>query len=552
MPAFCCYQKPKHEPKHTDTAISINHNMPSKKVSVLAQAVKDRVTRKPTAKKTATANKPAVEEPVIKKTAAKKTATKKTTDDDSDAITADNNPAVAPKRAVKSAGKAPTRRTNASKKRKASDDDEQENKAPVAKKTKTTKKNVATAPKKSKSPVNKTAAANKKKAAAKKTTADRVAAANADLLAKTMVDIVANAKAAAGNKRKASDDEDDDEKEHDAPAAKKANTTTKKNFATARAKKAKPPVAAKKTTAKKTAASRAATAEADVINRAMDGAASKAASRKRKVTADDESSDEAGDDGDAPNAKRVKTSKARSVADEAAPEQASPNKAAPKKRAAAPKEAPNPALKTKIGDKINSAPTQLLDVFVCGEGSAGELGLGSRRLGGKMPIDVKRPRFNPYLSGEDPGVVQFACGGMHGIALTRDNRVLTWGVNDNGALGRNTKWAGGLRPASPQRGDQEENTNANEDENEAEANNVEHNEGDSGLNPLESTPAEIDVTNVAPGTKFVHVAASDSASFALTEDGRVYSWGTFRVSFLSFFNLFLTFFSARSKKREST
>lgn len=530
MPAFCCYQKPKHEPKHTNTAISINYNMPSKKVSALARAVKDRVARKPTAKKTATANKPAIEEPVAKKTAARKSAAKKTAakkaaaTDEFDAITADNNPAVAPKRAVKSAGKAPTRRTNANKKRKASGDGgEGESEAPPVKKTKTTKKNAAaagaTAPKKSKSPVNKTAAANK-------TMADEVAAANADLLAKTMVDIVAKSKAkakAAGSKRKASNDEDDDEHKDDAPPAKKANTT-KKNATTARAKKAKSPVAAKMTTA-----SRAATAKADVVNKAMAGAASKAAGRKRKATADDESSDEAGDDGDAPNAKRVKTSQARSVADEAAPE-----KAAPKKKAATPKEALNPALKTKIGDKINSAPTQLLDVFVCGEGSAGELGLGSRRLNGKMPTDVKRPRFNPYLSGENPGVVQFACGGMHGIALTKDNRVLTWGVNDNGALGRNTKWTGGLRPASPQRGDQEENANANEDENneeqEAEANNVEHDEDDSALNPLESTPAEIDMTNVAPGTKFVQVAASDSASFALTEDGRVYSWGTFRVS----------------------
>lgn len=28
--------------------------------------------------------------------------------------------------------------------------------------------------------------------------------------------------------------------------------------------------------------------------------------------------------------------------------------------------------------------------------------------------------------------------GMHTAALTCDNRILTWGVNDEGALGRNT------------------------------------------------------------------------------------------------------------------
>ena len=36
------------------------------------------------------------------------------------------------------------------------------------------------------------------------------------------------------------------------------------------------------------------------------------------------------------------------------------------------------------------------------------------------------------------GVVQIDAGGMHVVALTRDNKILTWGVNDQGALGRDT------------------------------------------------------------------------------------------------------------------
>ncbi|TLD29195.1 hypothetical protein PspLS_03909 [Pyricularia sp. CBS 133598] len=171
-----------------------------------------------------------------------------------------------------------------------------------------------------------------------------------------------------------------------------------------------------------------------------------------------------------------------------------------------------PVSKVKIGAKINNTPEAVLDIFVFGEGSSGELGLGHMKYENKKPIDVKRPRINHNLSADKVGVVQLACGGMHAIALTKDNKVLTWGVNDQGALGRDTTWDGGLRDADAEDSD-------SEDEGE-----------DSGLNPVESSPAQIDMSEVAEGTRFVQVAASDSASFALTEDGRVYGWGTFRAS----------------------
>lgn len=45
---------------------------------------------------------------------------------------------------------------------------------------------------------------------------------------------------------------------------------------------------------------------------------------------------------------------------------------------------------------------------------------------------------------EKVGVVQLSAGGMHVAALTFDGKVLTWGVNDNYALGRDTPWEGGL------------------------------------------------------------------------------------------------------------
>lgn len=41
-------------------------------------------------------------------------------------------------------------------------------------------------------------------------------------------------------------------------------------------------------------------------------------------------------------------------------------------------------------------------------------------------------------------VLQVACGGMHTVALTADSRIFSWGVNDEGALGRETGAQGAI------------------------------------------------------------------------------------------------------------
>lgn len=317
-----------------------------------------------------------------------------------------------------------------------------------------------------------TSAAPKKatKSAAEKSTTAR-AATGKKTTAKSTGTV---AKANTSKKRQRNDDDDEEESEPDTkPKSKKAKVAA---AAPKASKKAKSTAKATKTTA----------------------SVSKKTAAKRKADDSDESDDAA------PLPKKAKVS---------ATKKAAPKKAAPKN--AAPKKIVDPIMKVKIGAKINTAPTTPLDVFVFGEGSAGELGLGAKVVDKKRPIDVKRPRKNPLLSAPEVGVVQLACGGMHGLALTKDNTILSWGVNDQGALGRSTKWTGGLRDVDAADSESED-------------------EDDTGLNPLESTPAEIDMSGVAPGTKFVQVAGCDSASFALTEDGRIYGWGTFRVSLTPF------------------
>ncbi|KAE8348190.1 regulator of chromosome condensation 1/beta-lactamase-inhibitor protein II [Aspergillus coremiiformis] len=158
---------------------------------------------------------------------------------------------------------------------------------------------------------------------------------------------------------------------------------------------------------------------------------------------------------------------------------------------------------------INHAPTTRLNIYVCGEGSSGELGLGP----GRNAVDVKRPRLNPYLAADKVGVVQVAVGGMHCVALTHDNKILTWGVNDQGALGRDASWNGGYKEIEDNMSD----TGSNSDSDDEQA-----------LNPYESTPSAIPSHIFPENTVFVEVAAGDSSSFALTDDGQVYGWGTFR------------------------
>ncbi|KAG5974843.1 hypothetical protein E4U55_008002 [Claviceps digitariae] len=162
-----------------------------------------------------------------------------------------------------------------------------------------------------------------------------------------------------------------------------------------------------------------------------------------------------------------------------------------------------PRTKPTAGDPINTAPTQRLDVVVFGSGEDGELGLGSIRYDRKNPAVADKPRVNHLLRAEEVGVVQMAVGGRHCAALTHDGRVLTWGFNESRALGRTT--AGALAK------DAIVDTDAND------------------LNTLESIPLPAEGLSHR-GLRIAQVAATDNATFALTNSGLVYGWGTFHAS----------------------
>jgi regulator of chromosome condensation len=131
----------------------------------------------------------------------------------------------------------------------------------------------------------------------------------------------------------------------------------------------------------------------------------------------------------------------------------------------------------------------------------GELGLGPH----ENQRNVKRPRLNSYLLPDEVGIVDVAVGGMHCAAIDKDGRVWTWGVNDQGVLGRDTTWT-----------PENEDTAMDSDD-----------EDEEQLNPRESVPGLVE--GFPDGTRIDKIACGDSITVACTTDGKVYAWGTFRV-----------------------
>ncbi|KAE8414632.1 regulator of chromosome condensation 1/beta-lactamase-inhibitor protein II [Aspergillus pseudocaelatus] len=162
----------------------------------------------------------------------------------------------------------------------------------------------------------------------------------------------------------------------------------------------------------------------------------------------------------------------------------------------------------------NRVPTQLLDVYVFGTNCYGELGLGDLT----KKSEIVRPVLNQKLAADSVGVVHLTVGGVHSAALTHDNRILTWGVNDEGTLGRDTK---------QEKEEETERDGANNVKGETESG-QESDDDDITLNMNEATPQPVNPSLFPKGTVFAQLAASDSATFALTTKGLVYGWGTFR------------------------
>ncbi|THC87137.1 hypothetical protein EYZ11_013417 [Aspergillus tanneri] len=147
-------------------------------------------------------------------------------------------------------------------------------------------------------------------------------------------------------------------------------------------------------------------------------------------------------------------------------------------------------------------------------------------------------------------LVQVAAGGVHSAALTHDNRILTWGVNDEGTLARDTKQD--RKESDAPSSDYQITDDNNVDEVKPDSNSEDDDDDDDDddevtLNIKEATPLPIESSLFPHGTVFTQLVATDSATFALTKDGRVYGWGTFRGTSGS-----IKFFPDTEKKIQKT
>ena len=94
-----------------------------------------------------------------------------------------------------------------------------------------------------------------------------------------------------------------------------------------------------------------------------------------------------------------------------------------------------PAKRRKVEEVVEAEEEFVADLFVFGSNPFGALGLGEDETVKYRPAQV----LLPGAAAGAGAFRQVACGGMHTVALDRDGQLWTWGVNDEGALGRKSQ-----------------------------------------------------------------------------------------------------------------
>ena len=131
------------------------------------------------------------------------------------------------------------------------------------------------------------------------------------------------------------------------------------------------------------------------------------------------------------------------------------------------------------------------DVFVWGDNTCMVLGLTTRATGRKRPIplallDKTTPSGYRRIL---PKCTLAVASGVHSVAVSEDGHLWTWGVNDEGQLGRPIP----------------------EDDDEAPA-----------------VPGKVTIPGADPDAVVVGAATTDAATFALLSDGSVHGCGVFK------------------------
>ena len=146
---------------------------------------------------------------------------------------------------------------------------------------------------------------------------------------------------------------------------------------------------------------------------------------------------------------------------------------------------------------VPSIPQICGQLYSFGEEIAGELGLRLKKVD-----DIKVKSNEPSIVTDKEGltldnIVSVVCGAMHSCCLTSEGEVITFGCNDDSALGRDTLTGS--------------------------------DETDDSIDVDESEEKESRTPRVVSGlTPIVKITAGDMHTCALSKDGSVYVWGNFK------------------------
>lgn len=148
-------------------------------------------------------------------------------------------------------------------------------------------------------------------------------------------------------------------------------------------------------------------------------------------------------------------------------------------------------------------------IFVCGNNTYGQLGLGDNKKRTK-PVELN------FFDDTDP-VFMISCGFFHNLALTTKRRLFTWG-----ATPQSLKFKALLQKRKQQIQQQQQQTQESELNNKTLPAAV--NEGVTSVEGKHLTPSEIDVGNLNVNT-IKSLCCGYHHNCLLTTDGQLYSWG---------------------------
>lgn len=170
-------------------------------------------------------------------------------------------------------------------------------------------------------------------------------------------------------------------------------------------------------------------------------------------------------------------------------------------------------------NNTNKAP--IGTVWVWGSGECDQLGIKESLLDDDLCL--KKPKMIENIS-KDLNIIDITSGALHNLILTDQGQVLSWGCNDDGALGRlSSRLKAKLDKLNKKINDKDED----EDDDEDEEGEEEEESEDSEKYPNKIVfPENVEDYNV----KVKSIIGGDCYSCCLMENGEVYLWGSYKDS----------------------